>query len=151
MLWLSCLTAVGAAVAGDVPNAARFAVQRRARSRSPRCSSTSCRSISRDGSTSRQSNRFRAVERSRGGESAFVLSSALARRRTWALGVAVTGVTAIDYLHVRDRAHWPVDVLVGTVVGVAGAFASTAVARTLRANPAHLTRRVRSFRSAVVC
>lgn len=59
---------------------------------------------------------------------AFTVSAVAASRRWWLIPVAAAAIAAIDIARVREREHWPRDVLAGDAIGLVGAVAGAAAA-----------------------
>ena len=67
-----------------------------------------------------------------GGAAALALSVAAASRRPWAWPLAAVAIVGVNISRVLKQEHWPRDVLVGNLIGIAGAAAGALVARALR-------------------
>lgn len=61
--------------------------------------------------------------------SAFATSLAIASKQWWAFPIAAVAIGAVDYMRVREREHWPVDVLVGNAIGIGAALVGYAMSR----------------------
>lgn len=67
-----------------------------------------------------------------GGAAAFALAMAAASRKPWAWPLAAVAILGVNISRVREREHWTQDVLVGDLIGIAGAVAGALVARAVR-------------------
>ena len=69
------------------------------------------------------------------GMAAFAIALASAVRSLPVTLAAVSVVAATDYCRVQEREHWPRDVLVGDLIGIAGSLLGALGARWVRARP----------------
>jgi membrane-associated phospholipid phosphatase len=58
----------------------------------------------------------------------YVLSLVAAKRSWWSVPLAVAAIAGVNASRVRAREHWPDDVIVGDLIGIAGAAAGAAAA-----------------------
>jgi membrane-associated phospholipid phosphatase len=77
----------------------------------------------------------------------YVLSLVAAKRSWWSVPLAVAAIAGVNASRVRAREHWPVDVIVGDMIGIAGAAAGVAAALAMRRVANSRRRRAQSARS----